>query len=174
MRLGSPERGIGARLVHRAVDERRRGAGGREGAPRGRCEAVGGGLVEAAFEREDVPLEPGEQVQAGTETGVRQLGQVRMQIDHPREQDPRSEVEGRGRVLGPLPGRPREHDPTGTVHDHQPVRLVARAAIVERGQDPSADRERRADRQTHGRQASRRHRDGAGHGTTRIGRGSGS
>ena len=41
MRLGSPERGLKAGLVHRAVDERRGGAGGREGPPGGRCHDVG-------------------------------------------------------------------------------------------------------------------------------------
>ena len=93
MRLGGPERGIQAGLVDGAVDERRRRAGGRERPPGERREPLGLGLVEAALEREDVAVEPGQQVEPGAEPGVRELRQVRVQVDHPGHDDPGTEVE---------------------------------------------------------------------------------
>jgi hypothetical protein len=69
--LGGPESGIQAGLVDRPVEHHRRAACGGEGTARGRCQALGGGFVEVALEREDVTLEPGQQVQPGAQPGIR-------------------------------------------------------------------------------------------------------
>jgi hypothetical protein len=62
VRFGRPERGVQARLVDGAVDHRGGRARGGERSPRRRREAFRGRLVETAFEREDVALEPRQQV----------------------------------------------------------------------------------------------------------------
>ena len=118
MRLGSAERGVQARLVDRSVDHRGRRARTGEGAPRGRGQPLGCRRIEGALEREDVPLEPRQQVESRPQTGVRELGQVRMEVDHAREQDPRPQVDGPGRLLWAITRGSGECDPTGAVH-HQ-------------------------------------------------------
>ena len=105
--LGRPERGIQARLVDRAVHEGRRRAGAGERAPRDRGQRLGGGFVEVALEREDVALEPRQQVQSGAEAGVRDLGQMGVQVDHARQEHPGSKIDGRRRSVGSLGGRRR-------------------------------------------------------------------
>ena len=128
VRLGRAERRIEARLVDRAVDQRRRRAGRRERPPGERREAGRLGLVEAALEREDVALEPGQQVQPGAEAGVGELRQVGVQVDQPGQQHPRPEVEGGVGLGGPVGGGPGEGQAPGGVDDQQAVGLVARAA----------------------------------------------
>ena len=81
VRLGRPERRVERGLVDRAVDQRGRRPGGGEGPVRRGCEALGRVLVEGALQREDVPLEPVEQVQPGPDAGVRQLRQVDVGVD---------------------------------------------------------------------------------------------
>ena len=137
MRLGSLERGVEARLVDRAVHERRRRARGSECAPRSGRDPFGGRDVEAALQREDVPLEPGEEVHAGAEPGVGQLRQVRVEVDHAGHEDPRPQVDdlgGRGVLVGGLPVgvRPGERDPPGGIDLDEPVRFEARATRRQR------------------------------------------
>ena len=144
MRLGSPERGVEAGLVHRAVDERRGGAGGREGPPGGRCHDVGPGLVEPAFQREDVALQPGQQVQAGSQPGVRQLWQVGVEVDQPGEQHPAGERQRRRGLDRTIRRGAGEGDPPVRVDDQEPVRLVAGPAVGERCQQPGTEGEGRS------------------------------
>ena len=156
VRLGSAERGVQARLVDRAVDHRGRRARAGEGAPRGRGQPLGRRRIEGTLEREDVALEPRQQVEPGAQAGVRELGQVGVEVDHAGEQDPWPQVDGRGCLLRASTRGSGEGDPTGAVHDQQPVGLVGRSAVVEGRQQAAAERERRAQGQVHARQASRR------------------
>ncbi len=94
MRLGGAERGIQTGLVDRSVDQRRGGAGGRERLPGDRGEPLGSRFVEFPLQREDVALQPGQQVQPGAKPGIRELWQVRMQVDQPGQNRPRAEVDG--------------------------------------------------------------------------------
>ncbi len=158
VRLGRAERGIQARLVDRAVDQGRRRARAREGAPRGGSEPLGRGFIEVTLEREDVPLEPRQQVEPGAETGVRELGQVGVEVDHAWEQDPWPQVDGCGHLPRASTGGSGEGDPTRAVNDQEPVGLVRRATVVEGRQQAAAERERRAQGQVHARQAIRRSR----------------
>ena len=167
VRLGSPERGVQARLVDRAVDESGGRADCREGPPGGRSHPFGSRLVEGPFQRKDVAIEPGQQVQAGTEARGRELRQVRMQVDQPWHQDPGSEVPGVGERLGRrIGGRRHGGDPPCGVDRDERVGLVARAAGGERRQEARPDGERGRARQVHAAKASRASRR-PGHGTTR-------
>ena len=126
MRLGRPERRVEARLVDRAVDQRRRGSGGRECAPGRRREALGGRDVERPLQREDVALEPGQQVEAGAETGVRELRQVGVEVDHPGQDDPRPDVGGgrRRRSAAARSVAAGVRDASVGVHGDEAVRFV--------------------------------------------------
>ena len=55
--------------------------------------ALGGGHVELPLQREDVALEPGQQVEPGADAGVGQLRQVRVQVHQPGHQHPWPEVD---------------------------------------------------------------------------------
>ena len=144
MRLGSPERGVKARLVDRAVDERRGRARGRERPPGGRGHDVGPGCVEPAFQREDVALQPGQQVQAGAQPRVRQLRQVGMEVDHPWEQHQAGECQGRGSLRRTIRRGAGEGDPPIRVHDQEPVGLVPRPSVGKRCQQPGTEGEGRS------------------------------
>ena len=128
-RRGSPRRP----RRRRARSSCRRAAKARHAAGASRSAAAD---VEAALEREDVALQPGQQVEAGTQPGVRELRQVGVEIDHARQEDPWPQVDRRRGVLGPVGGRPGEGDPAGALDDEQPVGLVRRPAVVERRQQP--------------------------------------
>ena len=149
VRLGRPERGVEAGLVDRPVHERRGRAGGGDGSPRGRRDPGGRDLVEPPLEREDVALEPGQEVEAGTDAGIGELGQVRMQVDHARHDHPWPKVDDRRGFTERLDVGAEGGDPARRVDLEHGVRLVPRPAVVERGQDPGADRERRVDGQVH-------------------------
>ncbi len=151
MRFGGSERGVQARRVHGPVDHGRRRARGRERSPRDGRQSLGRGLVEPALEREDIPVQPGQQVQPGAEAGVRQLGQVRVEVHHAGQQDPGPQVDGCGGIVGSLAGGAREGDPPLGIHDQEPVSLVARAPGSQRRQQSGAQRERPARRQGRGR-----------------------
>ena len=56
----------------------------------------------------------------------------------PGQQDPGTQVEGCGGIVGPLAGGAREGDPTRGVHDQEPVSLVASASCSERRQQTGA------------------------------------
>ena len=88
------------------------------------------GFVEAALEREDVALEPGQQVQPGAEAGVRELRQVGVEVDHAGQEDPRAagRCAARGRVGGRSAAAPAKAIRPARVDDEQPIGLVARAA----------------------------------------------
>src|SRR5439155_27248499 len=114
----------GARRSHRL--ERRRG------------KPLRGTSIEIALEREDVALEPGEQVEAGTQAGVRQLWQVEVEVDHAGHDNPRSQVDS---VVRRAPGRNRSYS-SAIVDLHSSIGLVAVAARGKRCQQLSAKRER--------------------------------
>ena len=141
VRLGGTECAVHRGLVDGAIGKERGRPGGRE-RPERRGREAGGvfGIVESALQREDVALEPGQQVEPRPEPGVRQLGQVRVQVDHARQHDQRPQVDHR-HVRGPI-GRvadPRDL-PRGIDLD-QAVRVIGAAARRERRQDPGPQRE---------------------------------
>ena len=84
MRLGGRKGRIGRLLPDCGVGNDRRRARGGEGAPGRRRQDLGDPSVEVALEREDVPVQPGQQVEPAPEAGVGQLGQVRVEIDQAR------------------------------------------------------------------------------------------
>ena len=139
VRLGRPERGVQAGFVDRPVDHGRRRPGGREGAPRRRRDDLGRGDVEAALEREDVSLEPGEEVHPRPEPGVRELRQVGVQVDHAGQDDPRTEVDRGGKRVRWRPVcRTGIRQAPVRADDQQAVVLVARPAVIERRQQARA------------------------------------
>ena len=82
--------------VHRPIREDGGGAHRGEGPKRGRSQRRRVSFVgESLFQWKDVPTKPGEEVQAGAEASVRELGQVRMQVHHSRQDDQRSYVDDR-------------------------------------------------------------------------------
>ncbi len=91
--LGGGEADVEALLEDRSVEH----GGGRAGAGKrakcGRCEPLGGCRVVRALEREDVALQPAQQIQPGATAGVGQLGQVRVQVDQPGQQQPRPQID---------------------------------------------------------------------------------
>ena len=98
--------------------------GGGHGPERRRRDALGGRRVELALEREDVALEPGQQVEPGPDAGVRELRQVDVEVDHPGQHDERPKVETArcASASGPRARRGRRRpglhgdDPAGRVH----------------------------------------------------------
>ena len=135
-RLG-PDRRIG--------DDRRRPRGG-EGAerrgrrPRGRSFAVG------TFERKDVPVEPRQEVEAAAETGVRQLRQVRVEVDEARQDDHGPQVHDPGWRRIRAPGFDTG-DAAGRVDLDQSVVFVEHAAVRQRREQTCAQGERAGGRQ---------------------------
>ena len=154
VRLGRPERGVEARLVDRPVDQRGRRARRGEGAPGERREPLGGRRVEPALEREDVAVEPGQQVETrrpGRHSGSGAGGRAGRPCPAARP-TAAGRARRRGPRRGPFAGRGAGvGQPAGAVDDDQAVGLVERAAVIERGQQPGAERERRCDGQVHGR-----------------------
>ena len=148
MRLGGPERCVQAGLVDRAVDHGRRRPGGRESAPRRRRDDLGRGDVEAALEREDVSLEPGEELHSRPEPGVRQLREVGVQVDHAGQDDPRTDVDRGGKRV-PWRARSRTgiRQPAVRSDDQQAIVLMARPTVIERRQQACAHPKRRAIRE---------------------------
>ena len=144
MRLGGAERRVERRLqtapymtavVVPAAANARNASGARRSAA---------ASSNAALEREDVALEPVEQVEPGAQAGVRELRQVDMEVDQPGQQDQRPEVDRR--VLGVrrlAATARRRRDPPGRVHLDPAVGLVARPAGGERRQDARTEDERR-------------------------------
>ena len=149
VRLGRPEGDLRGRLVDGRVDDRGRRPGGGEGPEGGRGQPLGVRLVELALHGEDVALEPGQQVQAGAEARVRELGQVGMEVDHAGQHEHRAQVDERnvrpaGRRGLDRPrtrGTDRDDAAIGPDLDHA-VRLVARAAGAEGRQDAGSKDER--------------------------------
>ena len=154
----------GVRVGRRKGDDGRR-ARGRERAHRKRTETFGRGGVESALEWERVSLEPGQQVQPRAEPRVRQLWDVRMEVDQTRHDQPRPNVvDGDVRRgvralrrcvrhgLAFLGARSDAGDPTSRIDVDRAVGEVSCSAGRKRGQDPRAQPERRGERQ-------RRHRD---------------
>ena len=161
VRLGCPEGGLGSGLVHHAVGEDGGRPGRREGLEDRRRQPFGDGRVgPRALGRERQAVEPGQQVEREAEPGVGDLRQVRVQVDHPGHQDPRSDVE-RGRRLGPTCRRRTGiGEPAGLVDEQQAVRLVPGPARGQGSQQPAAQRERRSIGKvvtSHAREASTRH-----------------
>ncbi len=161
VRLGRPECGIEARLVDRPVDKRRRRPGRRERAPGGRRDTIGRLDVEPALQREDVPLEPGEQVHPRPEPGVREL-----------------RAGARGGRPSPA-ARPRAADRSQTARAPHALR-TRRRMPVDRSRRPRSDHQVRtasrrpraaSGRAREGRMAARQGdppRQASGHETTRI------
>ena len=129
-------------------------------------EPLGLGLVEAALEREDVALEPGQQVEPGAEAGVRDLGQMGVQVDHARQERPTGGGRAPRRGASARPSAAAgESDATARVDDQQAVGLVARAARVERRQEPGADANGASRGQVHRAKAAGRRSAADGGGT---------
>ena len=94
MLLGGPEGALHRGLVDRAVGQQGRRPGGRERPERRGGEAGGVRLlVEPALQREDVAVEPGQEIEAGPEARVRQLRQVGVEVDHAGQEHERPEVD---------------------------------------------------------------------------------
>ena len=71
-----------------------------------------------------------------------------VQVDHAGQDDPRPEVDRRGkRVLWRARCRTGIRQPTVRIDDQQAIGLVARPAVIERRQQPRAQRERRSIRE---------------------------
>ena len=105
--LGRAEACVQARLPDGPVGDHGGGAGARERAEgRGR-DALGGLFVEVALQREDVALQPVQQVQAGADAGIRQLRQVGVQVDQAGQHDPRPQVDDCRPVSRAARGRAR-------------------------------------------------------------------
>ena len=151
VRLSRLERHVEARLEDRPVDH----GGGR--ARRGhrperhRGDALGGRCVELALEREDVALEPGQEVEPGPNAGVGQLRQVDVEVDHAGQEHERSEIHDRSGVAD-SPGaagcrrwpRPDRGDPPGGIDVDRAVGLVAKATVRKRREHPRPEAERRS------------------------------
>ena len=102
---------------------------------RRRGDALGGRGVELALEREDVALEPGQQVEPGADARVRELRQVDVEVDHPGQEEQRPEVDA-PEPPGRRPVGRCGQDPTA------PIRPAASTATGHRTR--SASRRRRA------------------------------
>ena len=138
MGLRGGEGRIGRVLPQRGVGDHRGRTGGGEGAQGGGRGALSHGSVIAALERENVSVQPGQQVQATTKTGVRQLRQVGVEVDQPRHDHERAQIDdGRGRRLG-IPPRPHPHDATISGDLDQPVIEVEGASVGQRRQQARA------------------------------------
>ena len=142
MRFGRPERGVEARLVDRAIDQGGRRPGRGERSPDDRREPFRRGRIEAALERKDVPIQPGQEVETGTQPGIRELRQVGMEIDHPRQHDPRPKIGGGGRIGRSLGSRPGEGQAPGRVDQQQAIGFMTGSTGRQRRQQPRAQRER--------------------------------
>jgi hypothetical protein len=90
--LRRPKQRLGGVRIGGRIGDDRGGAGGGERAHRERTEPLRGRHVELALERERVSLQPGQQVQSGTEPGVRELGNVRVEIDQAGHDQPRPHI----------------------------------------------------------------------------------
>jgi hypothetical protein len=146
--LGGPERCIEAGLVHGPVNHGRRRPGGGEGAPGRRRDDLGRGDVEAALEREDVSLEPGKEIHPRPKPRVRELRQVSMEVDHARQDHPRTEIDGPGKSFRRRPvGRSGIGQAPVCIDDQQAVALVAGPAVIERRQQARPHRKRRSIRE---------------------------
>ena len=100
----------------------------------------------APLEREDVALEPGQEVKPGAEPGIRQLRQVGVEVDHARHQHERPEIDLGWRV--PDDGRPQVRradpgDPPAGIDIHDSIPVERRGTGVGRGQDSAAQGKRR-------------------------------
>ena len=95
MLLGRPERDVETGFEDRPIQDRRRRPGTGERPEGGRCQAYGGLLVEAAFEGKNVALEPGQEVEPGAQPGVRELRQVRVEVDQPGQDDEWPKIDDR-------------------------------------------------------------------------------
>ena len=161
VRLGSPERGVEAGLVHGAVHQGGRGPGGGEGAPGCGRDALGGLDVEPALQREDVALEPRQQVHPGAEPRVRELRQMGVEVDHARQQHPRPQVDRARSRVGPIRRRPGVDDPPACIDLHERIGFVTHATVPERCQQTTAQDEWGRGRQFHARQATGHERPGS-------------
>ena len=130
-RLG-PDRRIG--------DDRRRPGGG-EGAERRGRRPLRRSLAVGSFEREDVSVEPGQEVEAAAETGVRQLRQVGVEVDEAGEDDHRPQVHHPGGRRISAPGLDAGDAPAGVDLDESVV-LVEHAAVPQRREQTRAQGER--------------------------------
>ena len=81
---------------------------------------------------------------AKPDPGVGELRKVGVEIDHPRHEHPRPQVDGGFGFGGPVPGGPRVGQPAIGVDDDQTVRIVSHATRRKRRQQPRPDRERRS------------------------------
>ena len=126
----------------RRVGDHRRRAGGGERAERGGRLALGHGPVVRALEREDVSVEPGEQVEPAAQPRVRQLRQVRVQVDQAGHEHQRPNVQDRcGRRSAGTQGSTRAIRPSASTSS-RPSSDVQLAAIGQRRQEPGTERER--------------------------------
>ena len=143
MLLGRPERRVQAGLVDCTVDHGRGRAGGRERPPCRGGDALGCRNVEVALQREDVALQPGEEIHAGPESRVRKLRQVSVQVDHAGKHYPWSDVGRRGDGLGKgVRGGAGVREAPRSVDDEEAVSFVSRPARGERRQQACPERER--------------------------------
>ena len=135
MPLGGAECGLEARLVNGAVQRHRGGSRAGKRPKREGREVLGGRDVETALQRKHVALEPAQQVEATTETGIRELRQMGVQVDEPGQEQPRPEVhDGIGEARGRGgPGSQAFHgsDPAAGIDDEHAVGQEPRLARVE-------------------------------------------
>ena len=115
--------------------------------------------------------QPREQVEREPDPGVGELRQVRVRVDHPRQQDPGPEVEG-GDADVARRGRRRSDggDPTRGVDVDERVGFVQEPAGRERGQQSRPKRERRTFRKLATRHDARLARPSRGDPTVVVGR----
>jgi hypothetical protein len=162
--LGGTERAVHGRLVDRPVGEERGGPGGGKRAECRWREAVGIRLrVEATLQRKDVSVQPAEEVQPEPEPGVRELRQVRVQVDHARQQDEGPQVDGLEPVvlaigLAASPGRLR--GPRASQSVASPTQSMRPRGSTTRcrrvvGQPPAASGDRTRARSTNGGRSGR-------------------
>ncbi len=141
VRLGGGEGRIGRVRPDGGVGDDRRRPGRGEGPERGRRLALGGSAVVATLEREDVALEPGQQIEPAPQPRVRQLREVRVEVDHPGHHNQGPDVDDVGWVPGALP-RPGRCDMAGRIDGQEAVGQIQQSAPRQGRQQPRPERER--------------------------------
>ena len=135
VRLGGLEGRIQGVLVDGAVEQHGGRAGSGKGTEGRRGEPLRGGTVEGPLEREDVALEPGQQVEPRAAPDIGQLRQMGVQVDHSGHHDPRPDVDRlRSVPCAHLADAPVRRDAD------QGVRLPSVTAAGERGEQTRSQR----------------------------------
>ena len=105
-----------------------------------------GGHIEGTLQREDVALQPGQQVHAGAQAGGRDLRDVDVRVDQARHDHQRAQVDRGLRGPGRIGGGADRADAAGLVDLDDAVGLPQRVALWQGAQQARSQRERRLSR----------------------------